>query len=231
MINMKKNLFATILVAAIIGLCMPLSASAASIAGLYNTGAGISVDKTQDAHYTFTKISGAGSSSTVKNGYAAVGSGWPIGPWLADNTTSHWLTPTSSRGQSLDPTLNGVYDWSLKFDLSGFDASTASFAGRFAADNSAQAFLNGHLIGTASGFTNWFSFSAASSLFVAGLNTIEFKVTNLHLTSGNPTGLRVEFTSSDVSAIPVPAAIWLFGPALAALIISLRRNTNAPLAV
>jgi len=156
-------------------------------------------------------------------GEAAVGSGWPISPWLADNNTSHWLTPTDNRAQSYDSSHNGSYLWTLEFDLSGFNASTASFAGRFSADNNATAYFNGEIIGSAAGFSQWYNFAAASHLFVAGINTLEFLVTNVKGSSGNPTGLRVEFTNSQVAAVPVPGAVWMFLSGLFGML-ALKRN-------
>lgn len=88
-------------------------------------------------------------------------------------------------------------------DLTGFDASTASFSGRFAADNSAVALLNGTAIGTSSGFSSFSSFAATTG-FNAGLNTLSFVVTNLKQNGGNPTGLRAEFLASSVTAVPEP---------------------------
>ncbi|MDD2802144.1 MAG: hypothetical protein PHE96_11880, partial [Methylococcales bacterium] len=79
-----------------------------------------------------------------------------------------------------------------------------SLTGRFSADNNAVAFLNDNPIGIASDFANWYSFTAISDYFVAGINTLEFRAANIKGSSGNPTGLRVEFTASDV--LPVQAA-------------------------
>lgn len=184
------------------------TAQASAINGLVNTGSGITTDKATDFHYKLTD--GEGNSIYGGYGEAAVGSGWPISPWLADNDTSHWLTPSDNRTQSYDSSHNGSYLWTLEFDLSGFNASTASFAGRFSADNNATAYFNGEIIGSAAGFSQWYDFAAASHLFVAGINTLEFLVTNTKLNGGNPTGLRVEFTNSQVAAVPVPGAVWMF---------------------
>jgi len=183
-------------------------ADTVSIPGLLNTGAGITVDKATDFNYKLAD--GEGNSIYGGYGEAAVGSGWPISPWLADNNTSHWLTPTDNRAQSYDSSHNSSYLWTLEFDLSGFNVDTASFAGRFSADNNATAYFNGEIIGSAAGFSQWYNFAAASHLFVAGINTLEFLVTNVKGSSGNPTGLRVEFTNSQVAAVPVPGAVWMF---------------------
>ena len=99
---------------------------------------------------------------------------------------------------------SGTYTWNLSFNLTGFDATTASFTGRFAADNSAVVKLNGITIGTSSGFSSFSSFAAHSG-FNAGVNVLSFVVTNVcRQSSGNPTGLRAEFLTSSVTAVPEP---------------------------
>lgn len=196
---MNKNIMGALIVSLVL---FSVNAQAVPIVGLFNTGEGITVDKTTDTNYQLTNVSG----SSIYGGYgeAAVGSGWPISPWVADTNVSHWLTPTSNRAESFNPLRNGFYLWTLAFDLTGFDPSTASLTGRFSADNNAVAFLNDNPIGIASDFANWYSFTAISDYFVAGINTLEFRVANIKQSSGNPTGLRVEFTDSDV--LPVHAA-------------------------
>ena len=63
------------------------------------------------------------------------------------------------------------------------------------------------------GYEHWTTFSANSG-FVNGVNTLDFFVTNeYHGLSFDPTGIRVEFLSSNVAAVPEPAtwAIMLAG--------------------
>lgn len=211
---MKKFLISAILTAGVV-----LSANAASITGLVNTGSFAS--GAQDTNY---ELNAAGFGYVTANGT------FPLsGNWLSNNATSSWITPSATQGQSFDPSSNGLYSWVLSFDLTGFSASTASFMGRFAADNSAVAKLNGVQIGTSSGFTSFSSFSAASG-FNSGINTIEFLVTNTAQTTGNPTGLRVEFTQSNVvSAVPEPEtyAMMLAGLGLMGAIARRRKAKQA----
>lgn len=175
-----------------------LNAYSATIVGLNNTGAGFTAGS-QDTNYALSS-----STSTVSSfGYVTANGTFPLaGNWLANDTTSSWLTPTANQSESFDTTTNGVYTWTTSFDLTGFDANTASLNGRFASDNAAIAYLNGMQIGTANSFTSWSSFSATSDDFVAGLNTLSFVLTNAPQLTGNPTGLRVEFLSSNVAAVP-----------------------------
>jgi hypothetical protein len=168
------------------------------------------------------RVAGGGSvsSGTIAdaNWLLAGGTAWNSnsinGAWLANNAISRWLTPASNGNQSFDPSADGLYTYSLSFDLAGFAPATAAFTGRFAADNLVtQILLNGVQISQAGGgsFNRWTDFSASSG-FAGGLNTLAFTVRNLRQASGNPTGLRVEFLTSTIeplgsgTAVPEPAS-------------------------
>ncbi|WP_296510213.1 PEP-CTERM sorting domain-containing protein [Rhodoferax sp.] len=209
---MKKFAIAAVLAASAF-----VSAHAASITGLVNTGTFAS--GSQDTNYS---LNGTGF------GYVTKDNVWPIGPWIANTTTSKWITPTKNQGDSFDATSNGTYSWKLSFDLTGFNASTASFSGKFAADNSALVKLNGVQLGASTGFNSFSAFSASNG-FNSGANTLEFVVTNLAQRSGNPTGLRVEFTASNVTAVPEPEtyAMLLAGLGLMGAISRRRAKRNA----
>lgn len=219
-----KNLLTLAVMVLAVGSVQASPVLSNQISGLYNTGEGIAVDKVTDLNYKLSDSLG----NAVYGGYgeAAVGNYFPISPWLSDNGVSHWLTPTNNRAQSYDPSTNGLYKWTLDFDLTGYNAATASLSGRFAADNNAIAYLNGNSIGSAAGFSQWYNFAAASNLFVSGINKLEFVVTNLSQSGGNPTGLRVEFTGSNVSAVPVPGAVWLFMSGMIGLMGLKRKSVN-----
>lgn len=182
------------------------------IPGLYNTGEGLS-NGSVDTHFTLSSTSTASSSAYTTAGFT----GFPFGYWLADSASanSHWITPSANVAQSYDPVTNGIYDYTTTFNLSGYNANTATFSGQFAADNSAIVLLNGKEIAFTNGsqssndytsFSTWSSFSAPTGegLFKSGLNTLTFEVTNFAQSSGNPTGLRAEFLSSSVAAVPEP---------------------------
>jgi hypothetical protein len=223
---MKNTVLAVMFAASTFGAVATVNA--ASIPGLYSTGAGLTNGQ-GDTHYSWTKI---GGTSTPAAGIAQVGNGTPIGQpfphttpfWVADDTNSHWLTLTNNRTDSFDATAKGTYVWKTTFDLTGFNLSTAAITAQFTADNTAKAYLNNHLIGSATTFQSWFALNIINSDFVQGLNTLKFVVTNSKQLNTNPTGLRVEIQSSNVNAVPVPAAIWLFGSALAGLVASSRRK-------
>ena len=194
------RLYATLFAA---GLMASTSAQAATIVGLCNTGrtdatAGCAAPATgPDANWNL-----AGGTAYANNGIN--------GAWIANSTASRWITPTPNPNASLDPGSNGSYNYSLTFDLTGFLPKTGSFNGRFAVDNTVASIkLNGvTLAATGGSFNRWTNFGATSG-FVAGVNTLTFNTVNLAQNRGNPAGLRVEFLSSSIAAVPEPAT-WAF---------------------
>jgi hypothetical protein len=187
--------------AATASLALSTAASAVTIAGLANTGAGFALGTNgTDANWRLFTTSPAFVSGT--NGVFPVQTNW-----LADTATSRWITPTNRAGADLDPVSDGLYTYSLTFDLSGFQPGTASFNGRFAADNRVTGIrLNGAALATngGGGFRSWTNFASGNGNFRAGANVLSFNVTNTGQRNGNPSGLRVEFLSSDVTAVPEP---------------------------
>ena len=180
-------------------------AMADPIAGLVNTGTGLA--GSVETAYTLTVESG---TTVLSNTHPYVtGNGiWPIDPWIANSASSKWLMPTALQGETFDPSVDGVYHFTLRFDLSGTNPNSASFSARFSADNAAAVMLNGEQIATGVGYTQWSSF-AASAGFVPGINTLDFVVTNDAQNGGNPFGLRVEFLSSNVNAVPEPGSLTM----------------------
>ena len=207
---------------------LALTASAATIPGMVDTGAGLAAGQ-QDTNYALTVLSGTATSNGF--GYVADGAAYPVGIWMSDTSTSHWLTPSANAGQSYDPAANGSYAWTLSFDLTGYDVSTASFTGRWSSDNGSAVYLNGQLIASNTAeraFESWSSLGTVNSGFLSGVNTLEFVVTNLALASGNPTGLRVELASSvaAVSAVPEPGSCALMLAGLTSVGFVARRRTK-----
>jgi opacity protein-like surface antigen len=209
---MKHTIFAAALALASVS-----SAFAADINGLYNTGIG--AGGAAETHYTVSSTSVSETVPTI-----TVDGVWPVdGTWLANNSTSKWITPTATQGETFDPAVNGTYTYTLTFNLTGYNAATAVFDGRVSSDNSVVVKLNGADIGGGVGFQSWHDFSASSG-FANGLNTLQFVVTNDKQYGGNPTGLRVEFESSNVSAVPEPATYGMMMAGLALVGMVARRR-------
>jgi hypothetical protein len=213
----SAKLFTATMIAATVGM-LAASAQAASLTGLYNTGvdnngAVISGDNA-DQHWAFSVVSGT-AAATGTSAYTSLNnSAFPAGDWVLDNSTSRWITPTPDAAASFDPTSDGVYDYALTFNVANL--SKASFTGQYAVDNQVTSILlNGVALntnggGTDGGFTSFAA--AAGSGFIAGKNTLTFQVDNFAQSSGNPSGLNVEFLSS-AGGVPEPAtwAMMLVG--------------------
>ena len=199
------------------------AANAATISSLYNTG----VDASHavlghgmaDPHYTI--ISAPSGSNSVAQ---TIVTGFPIGPWLANNSTSRWIGPANNPSSPNDPA--GIYTYTTTFDLTGYVASSALIIGQWATDNSGwDILINNQGTGqSASSFTGWTSFSIDPAKLVNGLNTLTFVVLNLDQATGNPTGLRVEFTTATASAVPLPAPLLLFATGLGVVGLYSRRK-------
>lgn len=205
---MKRSIFAAALALA----SLSSAYAASTITGLANTGVGASGDG--DANYKITAYT-SDTTLTTAIPTITVGTEWPINPWMANTDISKWITPTALQSQTFDASANGSYTYTLQFSLTGYNPTTASFVGQFAADNDAIVKLNGAQIATGTGFGGWTPFSASTG-FVSGTNTLEFVVGNWAQNGGNPTGLRVEFNTSSVTAVPEPDtyAMLLAGGAL-----------------
>ena len=200
-----------------------LAVQPVAIPGLYNTGvddAGVATSgSASDLHW----VRALGIAYT-----GGTNGQFPIGPWLSEDATSRWLTPGPDAGSDFDPNIDGIYTYITTFSLNGFNPNSASFSGRFAADNLVSAItLNGVTItGSGGGFNFWTDFSSAGGNFVAGVNTLSFTVENGAQLTGNPTGLRVEFLSSSATAVPEPAAWMLLVAGFGLVGVSARRRAK-----
>jgi len=211
----------TIVLTVFLGVSSPTYAS--SLTTLFNTGVDsggnvLTNNTIGDPHYSLIAVP---SGSTNTRIITSAG-GFPIGPYLGDNTLSRWIGPNN------DADLNGPvgnFTYRTTFDLTGFNPSTALISGKWSSDNNGLSILlNGVNIGTPAipftAFTNWFPFSISSG-FVGGINTLDFLVYN----GGGPTALRVEMAGT-ASAVPIPAALWLIGSALIGLVSFGRRKES-----
>ena len=222
-----KNAVAWKMVAAAVvtaGISLVASSEAAPITTLYNTGVNDSgapvANGTAATHYTLvSEPTGAATMLRV----ATSANGYPIPPWIGDDSLSAWIGPSSDA--ALDGPA-GNYDYRTTFSLAGFDPITASIVGRFAADDSGTILLNGIAVTGAQslGFSSFTSFTISSG-FAAGINTLDFIVNN----GGGPTGLRTELTgTATASTIPEPASLALLAlPLGIAGVLTMRRRRDA----
>lgn len=206
-------------------------AGAAPIAGLFNTGVDATGFSTPQASHAvdlhWTLIDGPSMPNAYTGGTNGI---FPIGPWLTEDSVSRWITPTADASQSWDPgPADGVYHYTMIFTLP--QISAAMFSGRYAVDNAVDRItLNGNTIGgPGGGFTAWTGFGATSG-FTQGANTLTFTVRNFNQNGGNPSGLRVEFGSSDFTAgIPEPMtwALMIMGFGGVGAVLRRRRTAAA----
>jgi hypothetical protein len=117
--------------------------------------------------------------------------------WISAPAGSYWIGPPKGHGDA--PV--GVYSYDVTFDLSGLVPSSVSLSAQWAADDEAQVFLNGNKVAAADDPSTLHSLDIVSG-FVDGLNTLEFRVTNLASGTYNPTGLVVSVLS-ETAATPV----------------------------
>lgn len=181
------------------------SAANAALLGLNNTGG---------AGWTLPTAPG-GALTTVTTTNSAWGT-LPGADWFS----------TSSNSQ-LNSSLVGDYTFRTSFDLSGSGAVSATLAFDMLYDNSIVVMLT-----TTSGTVTLYNSLAASNfstpatsvavtsslINLAGLNTLDFIVTNAVQPSGvfgvNPVGLNVNFTTQEFSVfvpVPEPSSIALWG--------------------
>jgi PA14 domain/HYR domain len=164
----------------------------AKIPELFNTGVDVLgrplTDNAIDPHYLFSVVGGQPMVSFI----ATAAGGFPIGPWLPDNTASAWISPTTSTLAPQD--FDILYD--TAFNLKGLNTAGAVIHGWVAADNQlVDIRLNGQSTGQATAlggepFTRWQAFAITSGI-LPGANTLTF-VTRNGTGGDNPTGLRVE---------------------------------------
>ncbi len=173
--------------------------------GVDNSGSPLLDGTLGDPHYSL--FAPGGTNATIVRTESG---GYPIPPYLGDDTLSAWIGPANSYDM-LGPI--GYYFYRTTFDLTGFDSNTASINGRWSSDNNGVGiFLNGRRVSYGTDyeqFQSWSSFTATSG-FVGGINRLDFIVFN----GGIQTGLRVEMVGTaglDVPPAPEPTSLALAG--------------------
>lgn len=173
----------------------PLAMADSFVSGLYNTGVdanGVAFTTTAlDPHYKLTAVP---SGSTLGQAQVRTGT-WPVapaGPWLANTSVSAWISP-----QNDVRNIAGLYSYETEFAIT--NQFGGSISGRWSSDNNGVSIKLNDQVQTIvqlpafGGFGQWYSFTLNNSDFKVGTNKLEFVVNNGVQSSGNPTGLRVEY--------------------------------------
>jgi hypothetical protein len=178
---------------------------------LFATGvdeAGIVINEgATDPHWTVTPAATTAAGAFITNSGAfpldPTGSGWIL---QSVSNLSRWISPHASEAPG---ELPGAYTYRTKFDLTGFDTSSAAISARVAFDDDLVAvLLNGQVIPGLVGVRGYGSFQTITidAGFVAGPNTLDFVVNNLG-TAQNPSGLRAELSWAS-TPVPLPLDPW-----------------------
>lgn len=193
------------------GLLLSAPAYATTI-DVFSTGvdaAGLVVDDqiVGDLHYNLTSVP---SGETSETKIITSASGYPIGPYVLDDSLSRWIGPNHNNLAS----MAGDYVYETTFDLTGLDFANAILEGFWSTDNAgSDILLNGISTGnstTGGAYVALHAFSILSG-FKDGVNKLEFLV---HNNSSGPTALRVQISGS---IVPIPPALPLFGTGVALL--------------
>jgi hypothetical protein len=216
-----KRILSVISIACVACVVLSNLAIAAPIQGLFNTGVddlGVVLPiNSVDPHYSLT------GPSSISTAYVLARNP----SWFTPPAGSAWIEPT---GGNANAPL-GEYTYTLTFNLTGLNASTATISGAWSTDNTGVILLNGSTTGisnpSALSFSSLNNFQINSG-FVSGTNTLEFIVTNTPNTGHqNPTGLLVTNLEGVASAVPIPSAFWLLGSGLLGMLgIGVRRKTS-----
>ena len=188
--------------------CLGGRADAGAIS-LFNTGvdsSGVPLPGgSNDPHWTI--ISGPGITSPAPA--VVVNNQSPFGLY-AQNPNSKWIWVNASG----DGGINSPYAIQETFNLTGEKLNTAMISGSWGVDNTGMILLNGStplgtgtlaLLGnTNNNFESFHSFTITGG-FVAGVNTLDFVVTD----TGNPGALNVNSLVGTVSSVPEPSTITL----------------------
>lgn len=209
-----------------------------------------------DSHFTVTRTGGTTPAKTDTHAYIVRPYDRPNGTryWIGDDTysgsmfddpnqsaASRWITPFQLRDSqglnsgladpNIDPTVDGVYRYTYTLTLTASEASWLNangLSGRWSSDNHSSVTFGSSSLsyGSSTAYTAWNPFTFNSG-FTAGNNYIYFDVTNERQVGGNPTGLRVEWTTQVASdPVPEPFTASIVAGALGIAAIRKRRKSS-----
>lgn len=199
-----KALSSVLLIAALGGMTSEAE-TAITVPGLYNTGvnngAVVLPQQSLEQHYS---VSGAANIAYVVPPVYEPNLGWA---WLPAPAGSAWIGPNSTTNTA-SPDPVGIYHYTIQFDLSGYNPADVRISGSWMTDNTGEMFLNGVSTGLTTDGESYKHLTAFNldSGFVAGMNTLEFRVLN-EFVGPNPSGLCVANLAA--SLVPEPSAFAL----------------------
>lgn len=165
--------------------------------GVNEDGSIIVEDAINDPHYDII----LGPFGESMDDETTPNDGFPIGPWIANDDFSRWISPPDINGATDAVNEPGDYFYQTMFSIPAhLDATNAAIVGWWSMDDTGTDILvNGVSISPAAstgfGSRSWFGFNSASASAVgadleADENSIIFQVANGG-DGPNPTGLRV----------------------------------------
>jgi hypothetical protein len=226
---MRKLIVAAASLAALVFVA-PAQAGFATVVKNISTGfeGGLLASGAQDTDYSLTQNP---AGANTYNGNMYVKQNIPS-VYLPNSASSQWISPELNGADPVNGISNvGLYKVQIQFDLTGFGHQSAMLSGLgFMVDNTADVYLNGSLIASQTdpqGFRGPFtSLGTGAGLFVSGINTLEFWITNDPGSNKNPVALRVDALVTAME-VPEPASLVLGGLMVAGAAMRLRRKARA----
>ena len=173
-----------------------------------------------DPHWTVT----TGPGIPLPTNAVVVANQHPLGFYFA-SPDSMWVWTNAAATAIVD----SPYTFDLAFDLTGYDANSATLSGAWGVDNLGRIFLNGSpAVGAGTlalttvstdTFNTPYSFTIGSG-FLPTINHLQFQVTDAGLVAA----LNVRGLSVQVSAVPEPAGASLMLIGLFGVLANLRRT-------